>query len=133
MVEIALDAGRLPVDLIADAYLASRTTTIGFVLGEGVVRDQVDAVLDPLVATTCSTVRGVLYLDYRDRLAVLTAIRQARIVVAATQRFGEQCARAGVVSLDWTTALPGFESLAGQHSPAQIRLATGSDLQSVRA
>lgn len=131
LVEIALDSdGELPRDLIATAYIASRAITVGFVLDAGVTREEVDRVLDPLVATTCGSVRGVRYLDHNDDRGVLAAIGRARFVVAVTRGFRERCARSGIASLEWPAALSEFENSAPQRTSPGGHLRTGSELQS---
>jgi hypothetical protein len=65
IVEITADAaGRLPVELIRAAYLASRAGTVVFVL-VGVRSAAVDRVLDEVVPTA-RDVRGVLYSTTQD-------------------------------------------------------------------
>lgn len=66
LVEIGRDSdGRIPASLISAAYTASRTAPVILVL-DSVLAAEVDAVLDPVVASSFRDYHGVIYADIRD-------------------------------------------------------------------
>lgn len=131
--EIALDSdGELPRDVIAAAYIASRAITVGFVISPSVSREEIDCVLDPLVATTCGSVRGVRYFDLGDARGVQSAIQTARFVVAVTPEFRERCASSGIVSLDWPAALSAFEKRGPERVLPCSKGGTGAPLHAAQ-
>lgn len=117
MVEVSPDAGdRLPIELIASAYRASRRALMVLVC-QGASREAVDAALTPTVQEVGLDVHGVLYLDGDDVPAVREAVRRAPVVVAATDRFREWLRVWGVPFVDPGEAFRRFE---GWSNGAQI-------------
>lgn len=109
VVEVCPDAGdRLPIELIASAYRASRSALMVLVC-HGASREAVDAALTPTVQEVGLDVHGVLYLDGDDVPAVWEAVRRAPVVVAATDRFRERLNAWGVPFVDPGEAVPSFE------------------------
>lgn len=106
VVEIAPDCtGALPADMIAEAYLASRSSPIALVLDPLVRRTDVDAVLDPVVAANRERRYGVVYLDAADERGVRGAVDRAKVTVALTDGFRDRCAARGISCVPWSIAL----------------------------
>src|SRR5690606_3912810 len=117
VVEVSPDAGdRLPIELIASAYRASRRALMVLVC-QGASREAVDAALTPTVQEVGLDVHGVLYLDGDGVPAVGEAVRRAPVVVAATDRFREWLRVWGVPFVDPGEAFRRFE---GWSNGAQI-------------
>jgi hypothetical protein len=132
VIEIAPDAtGALPVDLITEAYRASRAAAIAFVLDPLVRRPAVDRVLDPVVAEDCGNVHGVLYLDQSDDQTITAAITRAEFVVAMSDGFRSRCESRGVQSVAWPAARARFSGLSERRRAFIPSFRTGADLQPV--
>lgn len=109
VVEVCPDAAdRLPIELIASAYRASRSALMVLVC-HGASREAVDAALTPTVQEVGLDVHGVLYLDGDDIPAVREAVRRAPVVVAATERFRERLNAWGVPFVDPGEAFASLE------------------------
>ena len=125
VVEIAPDrAGSLPADMIAEAYLASRSAAIALVLDPRVRRSDVDALLDPVVAANPGSRQGVLYIDAADERGVRAAVDRAKVAVALTDGFRDHCAERGISCVSWSAALARLGAADGApHAPLAYRSA----------
>jgi len=68
--------GSLPVDLIRDAYRASRRGRIVLLL-DGVEPARIDEIVDPLVRSMRRTIPGLRYVDTNDRASAISAMQES--------------------------------------------------------
>lgn len=70
-------SGELPADLLIAAYRASQWDRIALVL-DGVLPEEVDCILDPIVRTLPLDIPGLTYIDVAQDLRVRDALLEAQ-------------------------------------------------------
>jgi hypothetical protein len=84
IIEVMVDSqGSLPVELIRQAYCASRGGTVAFVLN-GISPQAIDRVLDEVVANA-GQVHGVLYCDPQGAMTLVSRLAVQGLAVASTE------------------------------------------------
>jgi hypothetical protein len=94
--------GEMPTALISAAYRASRATPVMLVL-DAISPNEVDQVLDPLVAGNGRNLRGVIYATSDDSKVLAFAAAASR-VFAASERFRSRLAEHGIAFEDVSRA-----------------------------
>ena len=105
-----LPNGELPSQLLAAAYVASRTAPVVFVRDR---RDSaaLDRALDRVVEAHSLAVHGVVYLDSEDDQRIGEALARTEIVVAASERFRSRLPAVGAAALSPDEALSKLAAL----------------------
>ena len=118
IVEVVPGPGdRLPAELVAAAYRASRSGLVALALN-AVERRAVDALLDAVVRETTDA-HGVRYVDGADDSA-LDGAGAATIVIASTDAFRDRCCARGVPCIGVAAALPVLAELAARPLPGDV-------------
>lgn len=100
VVEITADAvGEDRSGLLLSAYRASRAGVVGLAL-RGVTPASVDHVLDGVVDSRDTAVKGVVFLDAAEEATLLAAASHAKLVVAATPRLRERLRAHGIRAVE---------------------------------
>lgn len=96
VIEIALQPdGRVPAELVKEAYRASVRRRVAFVL-QDVAPSAVDEVLDDIVPLLPLAIPGVLYIDINDEKKVEGVLFGADRVFAGTERFRALLEKLGI-------------------------------------
>jgi hypothetical protein len=95
--------GELPTSLISAAYRASQFKPVMLVL-DSVSPEEVDNVLDPIVAASRHHLCGVIYVRKNDEAAVLTSVGNAVPVFASSEDLCAKLAARGIAFDDVVNA-----------------------------
>lgn len=132
IIEITLQPdGRVPAELLKEAYRASIRGKIVFVL-QNVSPGTIDEILDDIVPLLPLEIPGVLYIDISDENKVAEAVLGADRVFADTEKFRSILARLGVRQAAVRPVTSALEALkvqlaASDTEPPSIRLGIANE------